>query len=394
MRVVGAGPSGLAAALYLARAGVRVTVYEQAEDVGLAYRGSQQVLENWSSGEDVLAVLSGLGLNAGFERSPVLKATVLGPERRSHVYMATRPVFYRVRRGPEEGCLDRVLLDQALQAGAVIRFGETVGRTDVEPYVIATGPVGHDGRVDRLDFDTDHPDTCIGLLDDELTPEGHTFVLIGGGTGTMTSWRFRNLEPDSSAIHYGMRDTLAELGVIARDARWSSRKIGFSMAPPFVRQERSYLIGARAGLIDALWGMGLRQALVSGVLAARSIVMAEDYNAVSAHYLEAGREISVANRAIRRGIGLGGYEWILDRAEGTNLMAILRRQTLPSDAKSLMRDISRQSLHPLTGSPPCQGDECDCLWCEHGRESSEAAQKCHADMLRPEPGRRPDLSNF
>ena len=48
IKILGAGLSGLTAAINLAKEGYRVDVYEKNKDVGMRFHGDIQGLENWS----------------------------------------------------------------------------------------------------------------------------------------------------------------------------------------------------------------------------------------------------------------------------------------------------------------------------------------------------------
>lgn len=51
--IIGAGPSGLVAAINLAKAGYNVHVHEKNKDVGMRFDDDFQGLENWTSEEDI-----------------------------------------------------------------------------------------------------------------------------------------------------------------------------------------------------------------------------------------------------------------------------------------------------------------------------------------------------
>ena len=68
--ILGAGPSGLSAAINLAKEGYHVDVYEKNNEVGARFNGDLQGLENWSEKEDVLQTLSKMNIETNFDYSP------------------------------------------------------------------------------------------------------------------------------------------------------------------------------------------------------------------------------------------------------------------------------------------------------------------------------------
>jgi len=61
-RIAGAGPSGLAAAIALARAGRNVQVHEAKRDVGTRFIGDLQIIEASSEREPVPDFLDRIGI--------------------------------------------------------------------------------------------------------------------------------------------------------------------------------------------------------------------------------------------------------------------------------------------------------------------------------------------
>ncbi len=70
MEIVGAGPSGLVAAMTLQKAGFQVKVYEARKDVGCRFHGDFQGIENWSQEEDILETLDKMGIAINFRCGP------------------------------------------------------------------------------------------------------------------------------------------------------------------------------------------------------------------------------------------------------------------------------------------------------------------------------------
>ncbi|HVR11494.1 MAG TPA: NAD(P)-binding protein, partial [Thermoanaerobaculia bacterium] len=184
LEIVGAGPAGLAAAIAGCQAGRRVVVYERHRDVGCRFRGDFQGLENWSSAGDVLEELAGLGIEPTFDAIPFTEQVCYGPGGREHVFRSAQPFYYLITRGSAPGTLDHSLKQQALAAGAEIRFGEPVLKPPAGA-VVASGPHRADALAIGYLFETDLADGAFAVLDDRVAPKGYGYLLVHGGRATL-----------------------------------------------------------------------------------------------------------------------------------------------------------------------------------------------------------------
>src|SRR5438105_9594106 len=131
IRIAGAGPSGLAAAIVLARAGREVEVHETKSDVGMRFIGDLQIIEGASEAEGVPDFLDRIGIERNFYFRAADWATFYDHHRVARVIRSAAPYGWFIRRGAEDGTLDRGLLAQARAAGAKVIFNSRldVGRT-------------------------------------------------------------------------------------------------------------------------------------------------------------------------------------------------------------------------------------------------------------------------
>lgn len=308
-RILGAGPSGLAAAITLAAAGESAEVFEHRGDCGTRFGGDLQGLENWSDDMDALDELRAAGLTLDFHHAPVAEAVQTNGRAADRLSFA-RPALYLVKRGTAADTLDQGLKRQALAAGVRIRFRETLPPD--EAHIVATGPSGrHVFAIDRgIVFHTDAPDTVVVLLDDETAPKAYAYLLVTGGYGCLCTMLFE----DFPSVHLRLARAREILAVRAGVSIHDPRPVGgvgtFGLARS-LRSGSALRVGEAAGLQDFLWGFGIRMALRSGVLAARCLLDGRAWEpAVEARFGDALRA-GVVNRLLWEGLRHGHYRVLM-----------------------------------------------------------------------------------
>jgi flavin-dependent dehydrogenase len=342
VEIVGAGPAGLSAALTAVRAGRDVTVWERRADCGSRFHGDLQGLENWTTRGDVLEELGQIGIAPTFEHAAIREGVFYDSDGRERVVRSERPAFYLVRRGSGPGTLDQALKAQALAAGVRIRFGQS-------PKVLAQDAIRTPGpsRCDALDvgyvFRTDMPDGVFAALSERLAPKGYAYLLVCRGWGTVASCLF-----DDYARAREYRELAREFfekraGLRMRDAR-AFAGTGNVRPTPLARVGTTLYAGEAAGLQDALWGFGMRFALVSGHMAARALVerVPGDYDRTLRARFAGILRASVVNRYFYERLGDTGYARLLRRiARAADARDWLRRFYAPRLWKTMWFPVAR-----------------------------------------------------
>lgn len=362
IEIAGAGPAGLAAAITLARAGRRVTVYEAHEEVGHRFQGDFQGLENWTSEKDALEVLRDLGLSTDFRHQAMAEGTAFDAWGKAYAVRSSAPLFYLVERGPGPGSLDSALLAQARDCGVVVVFGRRLKHVD-GPGILAAGPRAADAIAVGYHCETDMDDGFWVICDDELAPQGYAYLLVWDGRATVKSCMFSGFKDEQ---HY-----------VARTVEAFQRLLGFEMKNPvphggagnFHIPHSAYsgchpLVGEQAGFQDTLWGFGMRLAMDSGILAARSLLEGSDYDTLWRHQLLGQMETSVVNRALYSLLGNRGYRWFLGRMSAhPDPRRFLLRHYHSSAFKRLLKPWSKRRYESRRKDASCNHEACGCVWC-------------------------------
>lgn len=309
IRVLGAGLSGLSAAIVLARAGRAVDVYEHRSDTGERFGGDFQAIENWTSATDFFDEMGQWGIATDtFKSTTVREIDVLTAEGRVERARTHRIACRVVRRGVEADAIDQGLKRQALDAGVRIHYRARRAVEDCD--IIATGPRHATGAVRAELFHTDYPNHIALQFDDALAPGAYTYLVVIDGVGLIaTVLMERRLDMDER-----LDATIASYGrhypALRREPLRRMTGIGcFAMSRAYDARSR-YYVGEAAGLQDCFWGFGIRYAITSGCLAAQALLGGADYGPEVRRRLRPLQVASLANRWLLDTLGPRGLAWL------------------------------------------------------------------------------------
>ncbi|MDA8051886.1 MAG: NAD(P)/FAD-dependent oxidoreductase [Rhodospirillales bacterium] len=359
--IAGAGPAGLVSAIVLARAGRTVVVREWHESIGHRFHDDFQGLENWSDERDVLEEMWSFGVAADFDSYPVKEGTVFDPKGRARKVRSSRPLYYTVRRGSLPGTLDEGLLSQARRAGAEIRFGDKVQHLEGKG-ILAGGPRIAGAIAVGYVFETDMADGDWFALGNDLAPLGYAYLLVHGGRGTLATCLFTEFKHQAEYLKRTARFFVEKAGLTMRVARPFGGFINVRV-PRHAVQGGHPVIGEQAGFQDALAGFGLRYAMRSGALAARSVIEGVSYERLWRQALRPGLSAGVVNRMLFNALGERGWQSAVNRLAAGDTGLVLRRFYGPSILSRVLFPMARRFYRRPLADPSCDHRDCQCVWC-------------------------------
>ena len=367
VKIVGAGPAGLVAAIVLRRHGIPVTVFEKSPDVGHRLSGDFQGLENWSSDIDVTGLLKDMGIKINFLCEPYFGGVIHSPGMKPVDVRSEKPIFYLVKRGSVSGTLDTGLKEQAEELGVEILFENRVDHLS-EPAIVGTGPKGADVIAVGITFDTSMEDTAVVVLDDDIAPKGYAYLLVNRGYGTMATIIYRDYRRGEEYFEKMLRFFNSTMEIDIKDEKKFGGFGNFFMRDTQVHNNKLY-IGETAGFQDCLWGFGMRYSILSGCLAANSLLESSSYDALWKRDLAPMLESSLINRYLFEKFGHMGYRYLARRLSKGDPNRYLKLHYNRSRIKHLLLPIARKNYVNRVNDDSCSHVNCTCVWCRCERPS-------------------------
>lgn len=337
---MGAGLSGLAAAITLAKEGVEVHVHDVRKDSGERFDGDFQALENWSMDADFFDQLTEWGYDTNeFKATEFSVVDLIHPDdeiTKTH----TPKVAYRiVERGTSDHTIDQGFKRMAIAAGANLHYKSRVKEEDCQ--IIACGPKGTSAVAYGEIFKTNHPNHIAFQLNDKLAPGSYSYLIIIDGIGLICTclWRkqrgtdrFLNETIAWYQKHYPDID-MVPIKRVGGKGDFTINKNYF--------QDGRYYVGESGGLQDFMWGFGMRMAVWSGHLAAQDILGNCDYETEVRKQLMPYVKTSVANRFLMNRVGDRTFKrmckaWMKDQKKRGDGLIWIGKLFRPTWYKSLL----------------------------------------------------------
>ncbi|HEU4520751.1 MAG TPA: NAD(P)/FAD-dependent oxidoreductase [Thermoanaerobaculia bacterium] len=310
IRIAGAGPSGLAAAIVLARHGRAVEVHEAKSGVGKRFIGDLQIIEGASERERVPDFLDRIGIERNFYFRPADYATFYDHRGNARSIRSREPYGYFIRRGDEDLTLDRGLLAQAQALGVNVIFNSRLSEADI----LATGPATPDGLAREMTWHTGDPERVDVYFDHKLSPGGYSYLFILDGIATFGC----AIVSDFKRIDEFFDHSLAAARKVSPFTIPAETRTGYSYMNFHLKSAASsgtsLYVGEAGGFQDYLFGLGIRYALTSGYLAARSILDSRSYDELWRAELGPKQETSLVNRFLYESGGNFGLSMFVRQA--------------------------------------------------------------------------------
>lgn len=359
IRIAGAGPSGLAAAIALARAGRAVEVHEAKRDVGTRFIGDLQIIEGSSEREPVPDFLDRIGIERNFWFRPALSATFYDARNAMRTIRSEDPFGYFIRRGAEAGTLDRGLLAQAQQLGVNVVFNSRLTEAD-DADIRATGPTSPDGLAREMTWHTSDSERVEVFFNHNLAPGGYSYMFILEGLATFGCAIVADFRKIDDYFDHSLRAAqAAHAFTIPAETRTGYSYMNFHLKTRATKNGTRF-IGEAAGFQDYLFGLGIRYALTSGWLAARSILEERDFDELWQRELAPKQETSLVNRFLyEAGGNMGLSMFVRQAARAKDFNSYLAKWHRRTWWKSLLSPFVRRVWHHTGRCHHKPGDH----WC-------------------------------
>ncbi|VVB75015.1 Digeranylgeranylglycerophospholipid reductase [uncultured archaeon] len=280
--IVGASLSGLSAASWLSNNGFRVKVFERGSGIG-HFRGQDfQVIRNYGADKGFCDSLKDYKIDIK-HKQPINKIIKYAPSGRTMEVVANgNPLFFVIKRGKSPLSLDSQIFNSINKNNLDLELNKTVNVLSGD--IVATGPVlrnvfGVGYVFEGVDV---NPEEIHLFMDNKYAPNGYIYVApFGKDTLCIAAVSF-----DATFELKMLLDRFLEKNEVVQEliTNYSKKETfsgyGYCNYPETAEIDGKLFVGAAAGFVEAARGFGVKYAILSGLLAAESILTGKSYDSL------------------------------------------------------------------------------------------------------------------
>ncbi|MFH1055017.1 MAG: FAD-dependent oxidoreductase [Candidatus Altiarchaeota archaeon] len=277
IRIAGAGLAGLAAASTLAREGFKVRVLGRKGCSGHDGPPYTCIIKNTPE-NNVIKELRKFHINLkAYEINP--RVIKVSPSFEKNVGFRH---YYQLMMGQHKNSLENQLYVECLAESVNFEFNTEAEKANI----IATGPPSNQANICGYGHVYAKPpvdkETTYLLYNNDIAPHGYTYISTQDGRTTVMAVVFsrQHFPKIRQLFNHGLetfKPLKEKIGGAKRIGEVSG--VGYYLKDPYANLtlENALYVGEAAGIQDAARGFGIRYAIISGALAAKSIIEKVDY---------------------------------------------------------------------------------------------------------------------
>jgi len=286
INILGAGISGLVSGIILAENGFQVKIFEKRSRIGSFFKKDIHSLRNYSYNYDVVQKYKELGIKIS-NVYPIFREFRFSPSlEHIEIYSKDKPLFYNFIRGyKDKRSLDVQLFKQAKDYGVQIYFKQNVSLNNSNINIVATGAlhrkkIGYGYHCTGISM---KKSSTIYIFLNNHSPYEYTYLLPFFDKQATIAIVSSNLKENKNHLKKRFSTLIKNNNIIKKiikNAKFENEIFGFVSfdVPKTAVKKGKLYIGEAAGFLDATTGFGIHYAILSGYLAAESIIKNRDYD--------------------------------------------------------------------------------------------------------------------
>lgn len=323
-KIAGAGISGLSAAITLKnlRKDMNVTIRDRSSSIKEKLPRGVNALRNYGNNTDIQKHYQNLGFKIRNFHPITRQAFILGNNKSIEFESENKPLFYSIMRGTESS-IDKMLIEQALELEIAIDWNSTY--ENEIPDIIATGAkYSHCIGYGQHFQDVEETETIYVLQNHKYCPFGYMCILpYSNNEATLILGNFNSSNKIPLKENYDrvLKD-IPQFKEYTNGAtvKYDLHGVGNFGIPSTSKNGSSILVGERAGFLEAYRGYGVHNAIISGYLAALSIVNGSDYDKLWKEMLHKSLEHGLMRRLAENKMNISSERILNKLYEKTTLL--------------------------------------------------------------------------